>query len=245
MSRKALTLILSAVLCATALCASANPQEQQAIASSEVPRATRGSAQTPSNGEAGQPSLQRRNLRYQLCKGDVLDLDFPFTPEFNQSVTVQPDGYITLRAVGDLHVEGQTVPEVTESLHTAYGKVLRDPVVTITLKDFDKPYFIVSGEVGRPGKYDLRSDTTVTQAVAIAGGFNENSKHSRVLLFRQVSNDWVEVRKLNVKQMLQAANLSEDLHLRAGDMLFVPKNAISKIKRFIPSSGMGVYYNPL
>ena len=46
-----------------------------------------------------------------------------------------------------------------------------------------------------------------------------------------------------MKQMLQAANLSEDLHLRPGDMLFVPKNAVSKIKRFVPSSGMGIYYS--
>ena len=244
MSKKAILLILSMVLWASALCASPLPEEQKAIASSEVPRSTADSAQTSSSGEARQPLLQRRNPRYQLCKGDVFDLDFPFTPEFNQTVTVQPDGYITLRALGDLHVEGQTVPEVTQALRTAYGKILYDPVITIALKDFDKPYFIVGGEVGHPGKYDLRGDTTVTQALAIAGGFNENAKHSQVLLFRRASNDWVEVRKLNVKQMLQAANLSEDLHLRPGDMLFVPKNAVSKIKRFIPSSGLGVYYNP-
>jgi polysaccharide export outer membrane protein len=189
------------------------------------------------------PSLQRRNPRYQLCRGDVFDLDFPFTPEFNQTVTIQPDGYITLRAIGDLHVEGQTVPEVTQSLRTAYGKILHDPVITIALKDFDKPYFIASGQVGRPGKYDLRGDTTVTQALAIAGGFNDNAKHSQVLLFRRVSNDWVEVRKLDVKQMLQAANLSEDLHLRPGDMLFVPKNTVSKIRPWIPYPSLGFYLN--
>jgi polysaccharide export outer membrane protein len=238
-------LILGAVLRATAWCASANPEEQQAIASSEVPRSTGGSAQTSSSGEARQPSLQRRNPRYQLCKGDVLDLNFPFTPEFNQIVAVQPDGYITLRAVGDLHVEGQTVPEVTQALRTAYGKILRDPVITIALKDFDKPYFIVSGQVGHPGKYDLRGDTTVTQALAIAGGFNDNAKHSQVLLFRRVSNDWVEVKKLNIKHMLQAENLSEDLHLRPGDMLFVPKSLVSKVKPWIPYPSLGLYLNQL
>jgi polysaccharide export outer membrane protein len=180
-----------------------------------------------------------------LCKSDVFDLDFPFTPEFNQTaVTVQPDGYVTLHGVGDLHVEGQTVPEATQALRTAYAKILHDPVITIALKDFNKPYFIVGGEVGKPGKFDLRGDTTVTQAVAIAGGFNENSKHSQVLLFRRASNDWVEVRKLNVKRMLQTANLSEDPNLRPGDMLFVPKNAVSKIKRLIPASALGMYYNP-
>jgi hypothetical protein len=54
----------------------------------------------------------------------------------------------------------------------------------------------------------------------------------------------VEVRELNVKQMLRSANLSEDLHLEPGDMLFVPKNVVSKIQRFIPSSSLGLYYNP-
>ena len=243
MSKKVLLLILSAVLSGAALCASALAEEQKAIASSEAPRSTGGNAQTPSSGGVPQPSLQRRNPRYQLCRGDVFDLDFPFTPEFNQTVTIQPDGYITLRAIGDLHVEGQTVPEVTQSLRTAYGKILHDPVITVALKDFDKPYFIASGQVGRPGKYDLRGDTTVTQALAIAGGFNDNAKHSQVLLFRRVSNDWVEVRKLDVKQMLQAANLSEDLHLRPGDMLFVPKNTVSKIRPWIPYPSLGFYLN--
>jgi polysaccharide export outer membrane protein len=245
MSKKTILLILSTVLWAGALWAAPLPEEPKAIASSEAPRLTGGSAQTSSSGEASPPALQRRNPRYQLCKSDVFDLDFPFTPEFNQTaVTVQPDGYVTLHGVGDLHVEGQTVPEATQALRTAYAKILHDPVITIALKDFNKPYFIVGGEVGKPGKFDLRGDTTVTQAVAIAGGFNENSKHSQVLLFRRASNDWVEVRKLNVKRMLQTANLSEDPNLRPGDMLFVPKNAVSKIKRLIPASALGMYYNP-
>jgi polysaccharide export outer membrane protein len=242
MSKKAVFLIVSTVLWASARCAFPLPQEQKPVASSEVPRSTGGSAQAPSSGEGRQPSLQRRNPRYQLCKGDILELNFPFTPEFNQTVTVQPDGFISLWGAGDVHVEGQTVPEATQALRTAYGKILHDPLLTIGLTDFDKPSFIVNGEVGRPGKYDLRGDTTVTEAVAIAGGFTENSKHSQVLVFRRVSNDWVEVRKLNVKQMFQVANLTEDLHLRPGDMLFVPKNAVSKIKRWIPYSALGLYY---
>jgi polysaccharide export outer membrane protein len=244
MSKKALLLILSAVLSATVLRASPPQNDQKAVASSEVPRSTGGSAQTPSSGGAPQPSLQRRNPRYRLCKSDIFDLNFPFTPEYNQlSVTVQPDGYISLLGVGDLHVEGQTVPEATESIRQAYSKILHNPVITVALTDFDKPYFVVGGQVGKPGKYDLRGDTTVSQAVAIAGGFNDNAKHSQVLLFRRVSNDWVEVKKLDMKQMLQAANLSEDLHLHPGDMLFVPKNAVSKVRPWIPYPSFGLYYN--
>ena len=193
----------------------------------------------PSNPVQGdRPVLQQRNPRYLIRKGDVLDLNFPFTPEFNQTVTVQPDGYITLRGLGDLQVEGVTKPQLTEKLEKAYATILRQPVISVDLKDFEKPYFIAGGEVGKPGKYELRGDTTVTQAVALAGGFNSTAKHSQVLLFRRVSDQWVSVKKLNLKKMLGEANLAEDMHLEPGDMLFVPKNALSKIAPFIPKPNM-------
>jgi len=190
------------------------------------------------------PELHRRNPRYQLCKDDVLQLNFALTPDLNQTVTIQPDGYITLQGVGDLHVEGQTIPDVTESIRLAYAKTLHNPIITVRLMEFEKPYFIVGGEVGHPGKFDLRGDTTMTQAVAIAGGFTETSKHSQVWLFRRVSNDWVETRQLDLKKMLKNGNLREDAHLRPGDMLYVPKNTLSKMKRFIPVATVGTYLNP-
>lgn len=187
--------------------------------------------------------LQRRNPRYQLCKGDTFDLVFPLTPEFDQTVIVHPDGYITLRSLGDLYVAGRTVPELRDLLKTAYGKILHDPVIDVALKDFEKPYFIAGGEVGHPGKYELRDDTTLTEAIAIAGGFNESSKHSQVLLFRRVSNDWAEAKILNVKKMFQAGNLTEDLHLQPGDMFFVPQNRISKIRKWIPYTAVSTGFN--
>ena len=187
------------------------------------------------------PVLQHRNPRYQLCKDDVLQLDFPVTPEFNQTVMVQPDGYITLQTAGDIYVEGQTLPEATQTIRAAYAGILRKPIITVYLKDFEKPYFVVGGLVGKPGKYDLRGDTTVVQAIEIGGGFTDASKHSQVWLFRRVSNDWVETRKLDVKKMLHDGNLSEDMHLRPGDMLYVPKNTLSKIKPFLPVASLGTY----
>ena len=79
--------------------------------------------------------------------------------------------------------------------------------------------------------------------MTIAGGFKETAKHSQVLLFRRVSEQWMQATKLDMKKMLSAGNLSEDLHLRPGDMIYVPKNAISKIKPFlpVPTVGAGVY----
>ena len=137
------------------------------------------------------------------------------------------------------------MPEVTNSLRIAYSRVLHDPVINISLKDFEKPYFIVGGEVGKPGKFDLRDDTSAAQAVAIAGGFKDSAKHSQVLLFHRVPNGWMQAKRLNLKKMLNEANLEEDAYLQAGDFLYVPKNVFSKIHSFIPSSSMGMYASPI
>jgi polysaccharide export outer membrane protein len=187
------------------------------------------------------PGLQTRNPRYRLRKGDTFDLDFALSPEFNQTVAVQPDGYVTLKGVGSIFVEGQTVPELTETVKAAYAKTLHDPVIAIALKNFEMPYFIASGQVEKPGKYDLRSDLTVTEAVAIAGGFTDKSKHSQVVLFRPVPGGGYEAKLLNVKKLLATRNLSEDIQLQPGDMLYVPQNALSKIRPFLPTSSMGAY----
>lgn len=190
------------------------------------------------------PVLEHRNRRYRLHSADVLALEFPFTPEFNQTVTVQPDGYVTLRGVEGMHVEGETLPEVTRALRMAYSKILHDPVINVELKDFEKPFFVVGGEVGHPGKFELREDTTATEAVAIAGGFRDSAKHSQVLLFHRVQGGWARVKKLDMKKMLKEGDLDEDAYLEPGDFLYVPKNTMSKIARFIPTSSMGLYANP-
>jgi polysaccharide export outer membrane protein len=87
----------------------------------------------------------------------------------------------------------------------------------------------------------LRGDTTLTQAIAMAGGFLDTAKHSQVLLFRKASEGWYSAKIINVKKMENHGNLTEDPQLRAGDMLFVPKNQFSKFKAFIPSSSVGTY----
>lgn len=190
---------------------------------------------------AADKNFSDRQPRYKLEAGDQFDISFELNPEFNQAVTVQPDGYITLRGVGDVPVKGQTVPELTETLRKDYSKILNDPLISVVLKDFEKPYFIADGQVGKPGKYDLRGDVTLTEAVAMAGGFTDASKHSQVLLFRRASEGWYQAETFNLKQMEKKGNLKEDPVLRAGDMFFVPKNKLSKMKAFIPQSSLGAF----
>ena len=183
--------------------------------------------------------------RYRLTPSDVIELTFPQVPEFNQSLTVQPDGYVTLRAVGDLRVQGRTMPQLQQMLHEAYEPILRAPSITIVLKDFDKPFFVVAGEVKTPGKYELRGALTVTQALAVAGGFTTSAKHSQVVLFRRYSDDLLEVKEIDVKRMYARQDLYEDYILRPGDTLLVPRSLLSRLAPFIPVPGLGLYLNPL
>lgn len=200
--------------------------------------------QTPPESEpnksADRPAPAQRYPRYLLRPSDVLQVTFPISPEFDQAVSIQPDGYISVRGVGDLYIAGMTVPELIEALKKAYGQFLHDPVITVELKDFEKPYFIAGGQFGRPGKYELRGDTRVTEAVAIAGGFTEKAKHSDVVLYHRVPSGWIEAKRLDVKQMLASRDLSEDPYLRPGDLIYVPQNSISKIRQYIPNPGMGI-----
>jgi polysaccharide export outer membrane protein len=209
---------------------------------------SQGAAEATKSGIAGGASspdeMGNRRPLYRLRKSDVIEIKFNFASEFDQTLSVQPDGFITLRGMEELYAEGLTVAELRSTIRQAYTTTLHDPEVTIALKDFEKPYFIATGAVAHPGKYELRGDSTVTEGVALAGGFTEQAKHSEVVLFRRISEGRTEARILNVKQMLNSRNLAEDFHLRAGDLLYVPQNRISKIRRYLPTSSLSTYVNP-
>ena len=189
----------------------------------------------PARSDADHTAPAERNPRYRICRDDVLVLSFPLSPEVNQKVVVQPDGFISLQGAGYVHVEGLTVSGVVEAVKKAYAGTLNNPIVDVDLADFQKPFFIVLGQVGKPGQYDLRYDITVTQAIAVAGGFASSGK-TQVLLYRAVSSNWAEVRELKINDILKGKNISEDVHLRPGDMIFVPEKAITKFQRYVPYS---------
>jgi polysaccharide biosynthesis/export protein len=167
--------------------------------------------------------------RYRLTPGDVLEFSFPFVPELNQTVTVQPDGYVTLKEIADIRVQGRTVTQVKEDVIEAYRQFLRDPVVTVTLKEFERPYFVANGEVQKPGRYELRGATTLTQALAVAGGTTTGANTSRIVIYRRFGENGIETKQINVSRMYAKKDLSEDPVLRPGDTIVVPKSVLGKM----------------
>ena len=205
-----------------------------------LPESDAKSQSTPTAGSAS--GFSSRTPRYILRPGDVLDVTFSFAPEFNQTLPVQPDGFVTLKNVGDVHVAGLNVTEMRAELIKKYSRILHNPQVDVALKDFEKPFFIASGQLVKPGKYEMRGDTTVTEALAIAGGFNEKAKHSQVIVFHHVSPELLQTRTVNVKAIL-AGKRVEDIRLQPGDMVWVPQTRMSKIKPYLPTASLGTYMN--
>jgi polysaccharide biosynthesis/export protein len=231
LARPLIALLATVVVCPA--------QDSPAQTPQPTPAAIPAASQTPA--AAAPRPFNQRNARYRVQPGDSFDVSFELSPEFNQTASVQPDGFVTLRGIGDLQVAGKTVPELTEALHLAYSKILNNPPVVVILKDFEKPYFVADGQVAHPGKYEMHGQTTLVQAIAMAGGFQSTAKHSQVLLFRRVDDQWTEAKLINVKKMQKSGNLSEDPFLQPGDMVFVPKTVLSKIDRFLPNLSMGSY----
>jgi polysaccharide export outer membrane protein len=235
---RAVALTIGIVINVVAFCAAQGIPQKSTVPEEPSKQGT-DSARTGSDTPVP-PIKSERNPRYLLRADDVVEITFEFTSEFNQTVTVQPDGYLSLRGVGDMYAAGLTVPQLTDTIHAAYAKILANPAVTVLLKDFERPFFIVNGQVGKPGKYELRGDTTVTEAIAMAGGFNSSAKNSQVVLYRRVSPEWYEGHLINVKRMLQSRDLKEDMRLKPGDMVWVPQNRLSKIRQFLPSPNVGM-----
>jgi polysaccharide export outer membrane protein len=187
--------------------------------------------------------LRQRNV-YTLHVGDVISLTYRLTPEFNETVTVQPDGCVNLQIVGNVKVSGLTLDQVHSKIVGLASNQLNHPELALTLKQFEQPYVVVAGEVDKPGKIDLHDDTTALQAVMLAGGFKDSARDTQVILFRHINSDTAEVHRLNLHDIKKQSQLERDTELEPGDMLLVTRNKMEHLSRFMKASNLGVYFNP-
>ena len=198
-------------------------------------------AQTGNQTAPQEPKLLNRDQRYRLQPNDVVEVQFRYTPEYNLTATIQPDGFITLQVAGDIKIGGLTIADAAAAIVKQAGARLKDPEVNLVLKDFVKPHFVVAGEVARPGTFDLRGDVSVIQAIAMSGGFKETAKQSQVILLRRVNPEYAEVKLLNLRQLMSRGKIREDINLMPDDMLVVPQNRITKLEPYVRVGSMGLY----
>lgn len=183
-----------------------------------------------------------RSPRYLLQPSDVLEIHYRYSPEFDQTVTVQPDGFVSLQLVGDLQLRNLTVDQAKAAILEKATARLKDPEITVVLKEFEKPYFIVGGEVNNPGRFEMRGSMTALEAVAMAGGFKSASaKHSQVILYRRVGPDMAKAEILDLKSAMNPSAGEPLVDLHSGDLLVIPQNRVSKIERFVKWTSIGAF----
>ena len=174
-----------------------------------------------------------REPKYRLQPSDVVEVEYTYTPEYNQVVSVQPDGYVTLKVIGGVQAAGLTLDGLRAAIKAKGDTSFNDPEVTVLLKEYVKPHFVVAGEVVHPGTFDLRGNVSLVEAIAISGGFKESSKQSQVVLVRKVNAEIAEVKVVDVKALMDPKNVREDLKLRPDDLVIVPRNRLGKIEPYV------------
>lgn len=127
---------------------------------------------------------------FLLGPEDVLDILVWKNEELSQkAVVVRPDGKISMPLIGEVQANGLSANQLSAQIAAKLKDFKDNPVVTASVKEVNSYYVYVLGEVVKPGKYQLKSLTTVLQAVALAGGFNVYAAKNRLQVIRQVSGD--------------------------------------------------------
>ena len=188
--------------------------------------------------------LQTVGGPYKLRAGDEFLLAYRITPEFNQDVTLGPDGHANLYIAGDVNLSGLTLQQAHDLILQKESGRLNEPELSIVLKDFDKPFIVVSGEVLIPGRILVRQQLTALQAIMLAGGFKETAYDTQVLVYRRLGQgDIAEVHELNLHRLRKKGQLQNDLVLQPGDMLMVPVNKVERVERYVRLNPFGLGYN--
>jgi len=187
---------------------------------------------------ASGPLIVDQRERYVLQVSDEVELTYRYTPEFNFSGRIQPDGFISAPIIGDVLIAGYTISQAREILLRVARQRLREPELSFVLKDFVKPLFTVGGEVEKPGQFELRGRVGVLEAVAIAGGFKRSAKASQLVLLRRFDSERATARLINAKELEKMRDPEHDIRLQPGDMIVVPRNKLSYVEPYVPIASL-------
>ena len=138
---------------------------------------------------------------YRLGPEDVVDVFVWKEPDLSSTVVVRPDGKISLPLANELDAGGKTAAELQTEITDKLRQYITQPVVNVMVKEINSLKISVLGEVRKPGVYRIRNRVTVLDAIAMAGGFSDLAKPSKVVVLRNTP-DGVQRIKINVKQVV-------------------------------------------
>jgi polysaccharide export outer membrane protein len=165
---------------------------------------------------------------YRFVPGDGVAIRFFYDPELNDEQQIRPDGNIALQLIGEVHLGGRSIPEVTEELERRYKSEIKLPRVTLQVKTYAGQKVYVTGEVQHPGTVSLIGGQDVLSAIAEAGGFKQSGKTNFAILARKGPDGQIMARKVSLS--LSGHTMER---LQPFDMVIVTPRAIIRVDRFV------------
>ena len=157
---------------------------------------------------------------YRMGPEDVLRISVWENKELTLDLVVRPDGKISMPLIQDVVAEGQTAMELGNTIHDKLLTFIKEPQVSVIVLQVNAPKYFVIGNVAKPGTYPLRSETSVLQALSLAGGFTQFASPRNIKLIRNTAGKQ-EVRKINYNNLIDESGEGNFL-LKSGDTIVVP-----------------------
>ncbi len=173
------------------------------------------------------PAPQKVDLqdyKYRISALDTLSILVWRNPELSTTVTVRPDGRISVPLVEDVVAAGRTPGDLSRDVEVALGKYIKEPVVTIMVGSFqgvNASQVRIAGEVPRPQSVQYRPDMTMLDLVLQAGGINEFADGNGTVLVRGAEGG--KQYSVRLKDLLKRADISANVPVIPGDVVMVPQ----------------------
>jgi protein involved in polysaccharide export with SLBB domain len=169
---------------------------------------------------------------YYLRTGDIIEIKFFTTPELDETLTIRPDGKISLQLIDDVRAEGLTCLELNEILTKEYETQLNRAIITVIVRNSQGQKVYVSGEVNRPGEINMTGKLSALQAIFDSGGFTDDARKSEVVIISRGPDNKPVARQVNLKKALKGELLENEYLLRPFDLVYIPRTRLSKIDDF-------------
>jgi polysaccharide export outer membrane protein len=156
---------------------------------------------------------------YRLVVGDKLRIEVYKDPQVSQSLQIRPDGKITLPLVGDLAAAGSTPAALQDSITRSLKEFITNPVVTVIVVEAQPQTISVIGEVNAPGTHVIKGQTSVIEALAMAGGFKDFANTKNIIIQRGGPNGIKRI-GFNYKDAIHSEG--KPVYVQAGDVIIVP-----------------------
>lgn len=160
---------------------------------------------------------------YIIGPEDILDITVWKNAELSKTVTVRPDGRISLPLIGDVVAVGRTAGQLADAISGKLKEYKENPQVSIIVSQVNSYAIYVLGEVAKPGKFPLKSKTTILQAITIAGGFLPAAARNKLVVFRFGENGEKDEKiRASYDDIVLRDGAGQNITLKPGDTLVVP-----------------------